>query len=401
MKKLLGAATALSLLAGSAWAQGFYDGKTVTYIIATEPGGGYDTYGRLVGKYMEKHLGAARMVFRNLPGAGHIVGTNTLAASPPDGLTIGTFNTGLIYAQLLGTEGIRFDLTELSWVGKAASDPRVMVTSTGSGLETFEDLRAAEGRILFAAAGVGSASYQETKLLGSALGLPIEIVAGFNGNEGELAMMRGEVVGHVASLSSISPFSAAGNGQVVASIGGDGTPQAIDLAVDEDGAGIINLIAATSLIGRLTAAPPGVPEDVLAELRTAYMAAMNDPEFLAEAQALGIPVDPADGETVEQLVVAGLSQTPETVAMVRAALTEEASTVTVTTALAVVGNDGREVTISVDGADVVLEPSGSRTAITVNGAEAKRDALVAGMTCEIEYDPAAEGNEPKSMACTN
>ena len=401
MTKLWGAVAALALMAGAAQAQGYYDGKTVTYIIATDPGGGYDTYGRLVGKYLQKHLGAEQIIFRNLPGAGHVVGTNTLAASPPDGLTIGTFNTGLIYAQILGTEGIRFDLTELSWIGKAASDPRVMVTSSGSGLETFEELKAYSDRILFAAAGVGSASYQETKLLSSALGLPIEIVAGFNGNEGELAMMRGEVVGHVASLSSITPFLEAGNGQIVASIGGDGSPQAVDLAVDDAGRSIAALIAATSEIGRLTAAPPGVAPEVLEELRTAYMAALTDPELLAEAEALGIPIDPADGAAVAGMVAAGLAQTPETVEIIRAAMNEEASTVKVSTALVAVNNDGREITISVNGADLVIEPSGSRTAITVNGAEAKRDALAAGMTCDIEYDPAADGNEPKSMACTN
>jgi tripartite-type tricarboxylate transporter receptor subunit TctC len=401
MKRLLGAVAALSLIAGAAQAEGFYEGKTVTYIIATEPGGGYDTYGRLIGKYLQKHLGAERMVFRNLPGAGHVVGTNTLAASPADGLTIGTFNTGLIYAQILGTEGVRFDLTELSWIGKAASDPRVMVTATASGLDNFEKLKAAPGPVLFAAAGVGSASYQETKLLSRALGLDIEIVAGFNGNEGELAMMRGEVVGHVASLSSISPFVEAGNGQVIASVGGSGTPQVADLAVDDNGRAIANLIAATSTIGRLTAAPPNVPAEVMEELRTAYMAALTDPELLAEAEAAGLPIDPADGAAVTELVKAGLNQTPETVSIIVAAMTEEASTVKLTTELLVVGNEGREVTIRANDADVVMEPSGSRTTITVNGAEAKRDALVVGMTCEIEYDPAAEGNEPKMMACTN
>ena len=73
----------------------FFKGKTITYVVATNPGGGYDTYGRLVGQYMAKHLGA-EVVFQNLPGAGHIIGANTLFASEADGLTIGTFNTGLI-----------------------------------------------------------------------------------------------------------------------------------------------------------------------------------------------------------------------------------------------------------------------------------------------------------------
>ncbi len=78
----------------------FYKGKTVTYIVATAPGGGYDLYGRLTAEYMQKYLPGSTFVVKNFPGAGHLIGANTLYASKADGLTIGTFNTGLIYNQL-------------------------------------------------------------------------------------------------------------------------------------------------------------------------------------------------------------------------------------------------------------------------------------------------------------
>lgn len=398
MKHLI-AAAALALCAGAAQAQGYYEGKTIDYIIATEPGGGYDTYGRLVGKYLGKHLKADQVVFKNLPGAGHLIGANTLNASEPDGLTIGTFNTGLIYSQLLGAEGVQFDLNTMSWIGKAASDPRVMVMSTSSGFTDYDALKAASGPHLFAAAGVGSASYNETNLLARALDLDIKVVSGFNGNEGELAMMRGEVIGQIASLSSITPFVEAGNGVVVLSIGGETQPQAIDKAVNEDGKGIVNLIAANSIIGRLTAAPPGVDPAVLAELRTAYMAALSDPELLAEAEALGIPIDPADGAAVEGLVKGALAQSPETVEIVKAALTEQAPLTQVTSAILGLADENKEVTINGKDGEIVVEPSGSRTEILINGAAAKRGDLVVGMECVIDYDPAKEGNEPKKMDC--
>lgn len=398
MMRVLTGAAALALLASLAQAQdGPLAGETITYIIATEPGGGYDTYGRLIGTHLARHLGA-EVVFQNLPGAGHIIGANTLFASEPDGTTIGTFNTGLIYSQLIGAEGVQFDLNEMSWIGKAASDPRVMVTSAQSGFDTFEALRAAPGPHLFAAAGVGSASYNETRLLAHALGLPIEIVAGFNGNEGELAMMRGEVVGQVASESSIRPFVEQGNGQIVLSIGGEGQPQAIDLAEGETGQGIVDLISANAQIGRLTAAPPGVPEDILAELRRAYDAALSDPELLAEAEALGIPIEPAGGAEVAELIAAALSQTPETLELVEAALGAEVELTTVTSAIVAIGDEGGEVTILLDGEEFLMEPSGSRTALTIDGAPGERSALAVGMECTFAYD--ATGNEPATMDCT-
>ena len=156
---------------GAAQAQDFYKGKTITYIVATSPGGGYDTYARLIGKYLEKQLGA-KVLIKNVPGAGHIVGANTLWAAEPDGLTIGTFNTGLIYAQILGREGVQFDLREMAWIGKAASDPRAMVLSSESDYASVEDLAVAMKPVKFATAGVGSASFTETQLLASALEEP-------------------------------------------------------------------------------------------------------------------------------------------------------------------------------------------------------------------------------------
>ena len=119
-----------------------FKGKTITYIVATSPGGGYDTYGRLVAEYMQKYLPGSTFIVKNVPGAGHLVGANSIYASRPDGLTIGTFNTGLIYNQLVGLEGVRFDLTKMSWIGKAGSDPRVFLIAQQSPIKTFAELQA-------------------------------------------------------------------------------------------------------------------------------------------------------------------------------------------------------------------------------------------------------------------
>ena len=56
----------------------FFKGKAVTYIVATAPGGGYDLYGRLVSEYMQRYLPGSTFIVKNIPGAGNIVGTNTL-----------------------------------------------------------------------------------------------------------------------------------------------------------------------------------------------------------------------------------------------------------------------------------------------------------------------------------
>ena len=167
---LLGAWTASSSAQEGA---AFFDGKTVNYIVATDPGGGYDINGRLVAEYMQKYLPGSTFVVQNMPGAGHLIGTNYIYASEPDGLTMGTFNTGLIYGQLAGDPGAKFDFTKMSWIGKMSSDARVIVVSTDSGIESFEQLAASKEPVKFAAAGRGSAATVETGMLAKALNLPI------------------------------------------------------------------------------------------------------------------------------------------------------------------------------------------------------------------------------------
>src|SRR5581483_2536456 len=199
----------------------FYKGKTVTYIASTAPGGGYDVYGRLVAEFMQKHLPGSTFIVKNMPGAGHLIGANAIYASKPDGLTIGTFNTGLIYNQAIKQEGVKFDLEKMSWIGKAAADPRVIAIANQSPIKTYKDLLAQKEPVNFSTAGLGSASYVETTMLTSALKLPVKILTGYNGSDDQLAMRRGEVTGSVASRSSWEQFIANGSGHFIDELRGN------------------------------------------------------------------------------------------------------------------------------------------------------------------------------------
>ncbi|HTN98721.1 MAG TPA: tripartite tricarboxylate transporter substrate-binding protein [Nordella sp.] len=310
--------------AGAAWAQSgadFFTGKTVTYIVATEPGGGYDTNGRLIAEFMQKHLPGSTFVVQNMPGAGHLIGTNYLYASEPDGLTFGTFNTGLIYRQLAGDKAIKFDLGKMSWIGKVASEPRVIVMSKQSGIDNFAQLKTLKEPIKFAAAGFGSASAVEMTMLVNTVGLKIEVITGYNGNDDQLALRRGEVQGILGSRSTFAEFVKEGHGKFIAQIGGSETdvPQLATLVEGDDAQRALALIASQSNIARLSAGPPGIPQDRLTALRDAYAAAVSDPEFLKKAQSLGLPVDPLVGQAVADAVFKALDQKPEMIEFLKVA----------------------------------------------------------------------------------
>jgi tripartite-type tricarboxylate transporter receptor subunit TctC len=397
-----GGVGAVALTANPACAQtgaDFYKGKTVTYVASTSPGGGYDLYGRLVAEFMQKHLPGSTFVIKNVPGAGHLVGANTIYASKPDGLTIGIFNTGLIYNQVLGADGVKFDLGKMSWVGKAASDPRVITIGVQSPIKSLTDLQNSKETVNFAVGGIGSATYIESHMLTNVLKLPVKVLTGYSGGDDQMAVRRGEITGSVASRSSWEQFVKNGYGRFILQIGGSQTdvPQLATLVTDPTAKAVVALIQSQGDIGRLTAGPPGIPQDRLDALRAAYKAAMEDKELLAKAEKLQVPIDPLYGDDVLNRVKLALAQTPATIALLKEA-TEKQEAPAAGNKGTIAEWDGRAKLVLKleDGKMFPAEVSGARTEVTIAGQKSNRDSIKTGMACTVQ---GPSGGEAKAVQC--
>ena len=79
---------------------------------------------------------------------------------------------------------------------------------------------------------------------------------------------------------------------------------------------LMAMIAAESVIGRLTAGPPGIPADRLELLRSAYARTLQDPDLLDEAKKLDIPIEPLDGPQTAKVIEDAMKQSPDTVQFV-------------------------------------------------------------------------------------
>jgi tripartite-type tricarboxylate transporter receptor subunit TctC len=401
---VLATATAARAGAETAPDTAFYKGKTLTYVVATAAGGGYDFYARLIADYMAPHLPGVTIVVKNVPGAGHLIGANFTYNARPDGLTIGTFNTGLIYNQLIGREGVKFDLRKMSWIGKASSDPRVLVVPPNSPIKTLEDLRRPGEPFKFAVSGVGSANFNETTMLKEALHLNLKIITGYNGNDDQLAVRRGEIDAVFGSRSSYESFVSNGYGRYVLQVGGDekNPPQLSDMIKDasKEAKDIVALMESQAEISRLTAGPPKIPAGRLAALRMAYKAALDNPELRAKAEKADRPVVPyLIGDDLQKKIVAALDQSPQTIAMVARILDIKVPTLKAEGPLLEVKDKGREIVFKgPDGKNVTSKPSGGRTQITIAGKPGKRDDLKAGLNCTISYKSGGD-NEPEEITC--
>ena len=305
----------------------FYQGKTVRLIVATDPGGGYDSYGRLLAANLKKHLSGATIIVDNVPGAGHIIGCNTIYAAKPNGLTFGTFNKGLITAQLVGMAGIRFDLAKMTWLGTPAVEPRLFMVGEKAPFKTLDDVMTRQDEtLILSSAGIGSTAHTDALIIERILGLKnIKIVPGYKGTEGEMAMMRGEIHGQVGSIDSMLPLAASGDAHPILVIGNErlkdfpDVPTLYEVAPQEHMA-LVDLMVSQGLLSRPFAGPPDMPEERYQVLQDAFEKAWKDPETVKQAEKMGRPLTYLGGPEVAKIVKSSLNQPPEVVEFLKKAV---------------------------------------------------------------------------------
>jgi tripartite-type tricarboxylate transporter receptor subunit TctC len=190
---VLGARAELALSATS-----FYEGKTIRIIVGTSPGGGYDTYTRLIARHFSKYIpGNPSIIVDNMPGAGGLLSANHLfKVAKPDGLTIGHFVGGQFLQQLLAKPGIEFDALKFEYVGVPAQDDFVFGVAKTTGVTSVEQWLVSKTVVKFGAIAAGDGTYDVPKVAEVALGLPIQVVSGYKGTAPiRLAFSSGEVGG--------------------------------------------------------------------------------------------------------------------------------------------------------------------------------------------------------------
>jgi len=305
--------TALALAAllpalAAAHADDFYKGRTISLIIASNASGGYDTYGRLLARYLPRHLaGNPSVVPQNMPGAGGVRGANYIyAVAPKDGTTIGIFDQAVFLDQLLGVPGLRGDVRNFNWVGRMASNSAVLVAWHTAAVKKIEDAFTHE----LIVAAPGSSSRLNWTALNAITGTKLKLLTGYEGPAtSKVAMERGEVEAisqpwgvlkaedpEWLSDHKVNLLLQTG---IEKNVGLEDLPRMVDLAKNDEDRRLLEIFASPSVVGRSFVAPPGLPKDRIEELRKAFVAVAMDPEFVSEVARMKFDLDPLPGDQLQ------------------------------------------------------------------------------------------------------
>ena len=293
----------------------FYAGKALTLYIGFSVGGGGDVYGRLVARHIGKFIpGQPAVVPVNMGGAGGLSLMNWLnAAAPKDGSAIATVNRGIVFLPLVGAgQSAFFDPRTFTWIGNATDEVLICVAMARTGITTFE--QTLERELIVGSTGPGAGEYDFPRLVRAVLGAQFRSISGYpGGNEINLAMERGEVDGRCGwSWSSVRStrqhWLDEGTINILLQLALrkhpdlPDVPLVMDLAESDEERQVLRLMMMRLALGRPFLAPPGVPADRAAALRSAFDVMVTDPAFLAEAERLRLEINPISGAEIEALL---------------------------------------------------------------------------------------------------
>jgi tripartite-type tricarboxylate transporter receptor subunit TctC len=312
----------LSPAASAESVEDFYRNRNVSLVIGYNVGGGYDTYARILARYMGKYIpGRPNLIPQNMVGAGSLRAASFLYnVAPKDGSAFGMVSRDMATEPLLGDA--KFDSSKFTWLGSITDEVSLCATWHASPVKNWNDVMT-KG-VTFGASSGGADTDLSAILLRNVFGAKIKLVSGYPGGAAiNLAMERTEVEGRCGwSWGSIKSQSADWirdkKLNLLIQFALEKSPELpdvpliLDLATNDEQRQILRVIMARQLIARPFVAAPGIPEDRKQALRNAFDATMKDPDFRADAAKASLEVNPADGATIEKLL-AELYRTPKDV----------------------------------------------------------------------------------------
>ncbi len=290
-------------------AEEYFGGKTIRIIVGASPGGGYDTFSRLVAQAAERYFPeSTRFIVQNLPGAGQLRGLRAVVDSDPDGYTIGPTHSRWFQRQLYVGDVTGFDIDTIHILGS----PTFSINEDGFCLDrnfasSWQEVLDKGLTIKVGSAGPGNEPAIEFMI---ANGGPFKMVYGYGGTSEIMAAFdRGEVDGTnrcspgtagrlypewiedgrlIPVFYEVKPY----NDEWLAELGHTGPlPSYLDLpgiTYDdpiEAKANELNQLVAE--ISRVFFLPPGVPDDVKQYWQSAFDQMMDDAQFKEQVAIAG------------------------------------------------------------------------------------------------------------------
>ena len=299
----------------------FFQGKTVTILESSAPGGVGSMRTKAIVPFLQKYIpGNPTIVMQYMDGGGGRKAANHLYTSVrPDGLTIGRMSTPFVMQPMLGESGVLYDIDKVSYLGTSYSGGyHVFMTRREAGLNSLEKLRAASG-MRIGSQSVGHLIYISGRMFAYLIGLKQpRFVTGYSSPELDVAIEQGEIDARSTVADSLlhekPQWVDKGlmdfHGIIEIPKGRKHThprfaalPDIESFAKSDMDRKVVAMYRSFVGSGNPFILPPGTPKDRVQILQEAMRKTYRDPEFRKEYTKLtGLKAEPQMPEELEQTI---------------------------------------------------------------------------------------------------
>jgi len=302
----------------------FFKDKNVTIIVPAGPGGSYHLYAQVVQRHLAKHIpGNPAIIIQNKPGAGGAASAAyMMSVAPKNGTIIAELVPGMITDPVVKSS-VSYDARKFNFLGSiAARDFSIAVWHTVP-VKTLDDLRKTE--ITIGTTGRASAGYVVPHFINSVLGTKMKVITGYaSGGDIDIAIERKEVQGRgnfYSGFASVRPdWIRDKTIHFIMTLGPTnpalkGVPRVRDyLKVGSLEERTFNLLEMNFNVGQAFYAPPDVPANRIATLRTAFAAMLADKAMQAELAKHDLDFGPQTPDQINREIEQGFKgATPDVV----------------------------------------------------------------------------------------
>ncbi|HEX5327339.1 MAG TPA: tripartite tricarboxylate transporter substrate-binding protein [Acetobacteraceae bacterium] len=301
----------------------FYNGKTVTVIVAAAAGGNHSVYTQLLAPFWKKYTpGHPNFIINNMGGAGGTRAANYLYnAAPQDGSYLAILLSDTPLAARFQATGVKYDPSKFQYLGGADYTHSMITVLTKTGVKSIDDAK--KTVLNCGSSGKASQTYYIPMLSNYFLGTKFKVILGYRGmNPVDAAMDRGETncrAGVYSSIVSLRPQWITDH--IVTQIASADlerhplypkVPTLIELAKTQQAKDVLSIFLSGGVLGRGWLAPPKTPKDRVTALREAFWKSFNDSDLRAKAKERHLHLEPVRWEK-QQEAVEKIMKAPESV----------------------------------------------------------------------------------------
>jgi len=275
----------LALVAALPAAIAAYPETAIKLVVGFPPGGGGDTYARLVAEHMGRSMGKT-IVVDNRPGAGGNLAADSVAKAKPDGYTLLFAMSGNVaLAQVIRGDKLPYKTPEdFVFIGSAVEAPHGLFVAAGSKHVSAKEFLAAAraGKLTFASTGVGGAAHIGMEMVLQAAKVDMLHVPYRGSGPAITDLIGGQVDSFFATAPPVMGQVKGGKLRLLAITGEQRNPSLADVPTFKE-LGIP--VVVTQWYG--VAAPAGTPAGVVDYLSSHLSKALGTPELKQAIRADG------------------------------------------------------------------------------------------------------------------